>query len=50
MDRVAVKLEQDLAPMDDGNGEEHIIVDRVGACVASTLEEMEWNVQGKGIT
>jgi hypothetical protein len=21
MDRVAVKLEQDLAPMDDGNGE-----------------------------
>ena len=22
----------------------------VGACVASTLEEMEWNVQGKGIT
>ena len=22
MDRVAVKLEQDLAPMDDGNGEE----------------------------
>jgi hypothetical protein len=21
----------------------------VGACVASTLEEMEWNVQGKGI-
>ena len=24
-------------------------VDRVGACVASTLEEMEWNVQGKGI-
>ena len=68
MDRVAVKLEQDLAPMDDGNGEEqvksrsmnqydhvmievdHIIVDNVGACVASTLEEMEWNAQGKGIT
>ena len=24
-------------------------VDRVGACVASTLEEMEWNAQGKGI-
>jgi hypothetical protein len=24
--------------------------DMVGACVASTLEEMEWNVQGKGIT
>jgi hypothetical protein len=22
----------------------------VGACVASTLEEMEWNAQGKGIT
>jgi hypothetical protein len=21
---------------------------KVGACVASTLEEMEWNVQGKG--
>ena len=21
----------------------------VGACVASTLEEMEWNAQGKGI-
>jgi hypothetical protein len=21
----------------------------IGACVASTLEEMEWNVQGKGI-
>ena len=29
---------------------DHIIVDRVGACVALTLEEMEWNVQGKGIT
>ena len=29
---------------------DHIIVDRVGACVASTLEEMEWNAQGKGIT
>ena len=59
MDRVAVKLEQDLAPMDEGNGEkqvksrsmnqydhmmyevDHIIVDCVGACVASTLEEME---------
>ena len=23
---------------------------KVGACVASTLEEMEWNAQGKGIT
>ena len=22
----------------------------VGACVASTLEEIEWNVKGKGIT
>jgi hypothetical protein len=22
----------------------------VGACVTSTLEEMKWNVQGKGIT
>jgi hypothetical protein len=21
----------------------------VGACVASTMEEMEWNMQGKGI-
>ena len=68
MDRVAVKLKQDLAPMDDDNGEEqvklrsmnqydhvmiwvdHIIVDHVGACVASILEEMEWNTQGKGIT
>jgi hypothetical protein len=29
---------------------DHIIVDRVGACVARTLEEMEWNAQGKGIT
>jgi hypothetical protein len=29
---------------------DHIIVDRVGAFVASTLEEMEWNAQGKGIT
>ena len=28
----------------------HIIYDHVGACVASTLEDMEWNVQGKGIT
>ena len=26
----------------------HIIVDHVGACVASTLKEMEWNAQGKG--
>ena len=24
MDRVAVKLEQDLVPMDDGNGEEQV--------------------------
>jgi hypothetical protein len=23
---------------------------KVGACVASTLEEIEWNVQDKGIT
>ena len=29
---------------------DHIIVDQVGACVASTSEEMEWNAQGKGIT
>ena len=29
---------------------DHIICDMVGACVASTLEEMEWNAQGKGIT
>ena len=29
---------------------DHIIVDRVDACVESTLEEMEWNAQGKGIT
>ena len=29
---------------------DHIICDMVGACVASTLEEMEWNVQGKDIT
>ena len=25
MDRVAVKLEQDLAPMDEGNGEEQVM-------------------------
>ena len=29
---------------------DHINVDHVGACVASILEEMEWNVQGKGIS
>ena len=29
---------------------DHIIVDHVGACVASILEEMEWNAQDKGIT
>ena len=29
---------------------DHIICDIVGACAASTLEEMEWNAQGKGIT
>ena len=29
---------------------DHIICDSVGACVASTLKEMEWNAQGKGIT
>jgi hypothetical protein len=29
---------------------DHITVDHVGAYVASTLEEMEWNTQGKGIT
>jgi hypothetical protein len=29
---------------------DHIICDMVGACVASTSKEMEWNAQGKGIT
>ena len=29
---------------------DHIICDIVGACVASILEEMEWNAEGKGIT
>ena len=29
---------------------DHIIIDHVGACVALTLEKMEWNAQGKGIT
>jgi hypothetical protein len=29
---------------------DQIIVDRVSVCVASTLEEMELNAQGKGIT
>jgi hypothetical protein len=24
-------------------------VDRVGACVASTMEKMKWNAQGKSI-
>jgi hypothetical protein len=24
-------------------------VDRVGACVASTMDEMKWNTQDKGI-
>jgi hypothetical protein len=28
---------------------DHIICDMVGAYVASTLEEMKWNAQGKGI-
>jgi hypothetical protein len=27
----------------------HLVGNMVGACVASTLEEMEWNVQDKGI-
>jgi hypothetical protein len=65
---MAVKLEQDLVPIDEGNGEEQVMsrlikpirsrddikwiisfVDCVGACVASILEEMEWNAQGKRI-
>ena len=65
MDCVPLKLEQDLTPMDEGNNENKIneptrwrddikwiisFVDRVGACVAATWEEMEWNAQGKGIT
>jgi uncharacterized membrane protein YeaQ/YmgE (transglycosylase-associated protein family) len=29
---------------------DHIIYDMVGACVASTLMEMKWNAQGKGIS
>ena len=29
---------------------DNIIVDRIDTYVASTLEEMEWNMQGKGIT
>jgi hypothetical protein len=28
---------------------DHIICDMVGACVASTMDEMELNAQGKGI-
>ena len=28
---------------------DHIIYDMVGACVASTMEEMKWNAQDKGI-
>ena len=28
---------------------DHIVCDMVGACVASMMEEMKWNVQGKGI-
>jgi hypothetical protein len=28
---------------------DHIIVDHVGAYVASTVEDMKWNAQGKGI-
>ena len=68
MDRMAVKLEQDLAPMDEGNGEkqvksrsmnqyDHVMIwsgsyhcRLVRACVVSTLEEKEWNAQGKDIT
>ena len=69
MDHVAVKLEQDLVSMDQGNGKEQVrsridepirshdnmkwimsFVIVVGACVASTLMEIEWNAQGKGIT
>ena len=64
---MAVKLEQDLAPTDESNGEKqvksrsmnqnsHVMIRSgsyhfllVGACVASTMEEMEWNAQGKGI-
>jgi hypothetical protein len=29
---------------------DHIICNIVGACIASTLEEMEWNAQDKDIT
>ena len=29
---------------------DHIIVDHIGACVAATSKELEWIVQGKGIT
>ena len=29
---------------------DHIIWWLIGACVASTMKEMEWNAQGKGIT
>jgi hypothetical protein len=28
---------------------DHIIIDRVGACVVSTMEEKKWNAQGKDI-
>ena len=28
---------------------DHIIIDHVGARIASTSEELEWNAQGKGI-
>jgi hypothetical protein len=28
---------------------DHIIVDHVGTCVASMIEEIKWNAQGKGI-
>ena len=52
-DREAVKLGQDLAPMDQGNGEERARskgLMEFGACVASTFGKMKWNAQGNGMT
>ena len=51
------KLSDDLAPMDQSNGEEQVKSRAMNqydhvmcACVASTSNELEWNAQGKGIT
>jgi hypothetical protein len=45
-----VKIDEPIRSHDDMKWTISFVILLIGACVASTLEEMKWNVQGKGTT